>query len=175
MNSTLLYYFFGISLTALVFLLSLQPARGQQSDTAQTTKELEEQRILQPYQFERSTTTHIRMPSSGTYGVPEPKEYYQHPFLGQKYLDIAMAAYRESLKEGKGGLLLRFLNKIAPFINNQFQFGVYRIYDFPIIERGHPLLEPQMNSKTELQKKLESDKEPLTKPGEEGSWNAADG
>ena len=151
----------------LLWLGAAHAGVAQQTDTAQPSRELQEQRELQPYHSERTTTTHIRTPSSGTYGVPEPKQHYRHPFMGQKYLNVAVKAYQEQLKEDQGGALLRFLDKIAPFILNKFQFGVYRIYDMPIIERGKPLQEPQMDSKTQRQKELESDKHVLTKPGEE--------
>lgn len=151
----------------LLWLGAAQTGVAQQTDTAQPTRELQERRVLQPYHSERTTTTHIRTPSSGTYGVPEPKQYYQPPFMGQKYLDIAIEAYKEQLEENKGGVIFRFLDRIAPFIMNQFQFGVYRIYDMPIIGRDNPLLEPQMNSKTELQNKIESGRGPFSKPEKE--------
>lgn len=86
------------------------------------------------------------MPKTGLYAIPEPKEYYVHPFMAQKHLEMALADYYEDLEE-KPSLLFRFINAIAPFINNQFEFAVYRIYDLPIVERDQPMLDPQLIEK----------------------------
>lgn len=145
------YHFVALGIVVFLLLGLTQRGWSQQSDTTQTTEEieLEEQPFPQPYHSERSTNNFL-LPSSGTYGVPEPTEYYTPPFMGQKHLDAAVEAYRKRLKEGLGNsLLFQFISKIAPFVNNQFEFGVYRIYDLPIVERDHPLLYPQVENKLE--------------------------
>lgn len=142
------YHFFPALFVVAVIFFSPRPAQAQQTDTTGTTEELKlrQRQIQQPYHSERSTNNFL-LPSSGTYGVPEPTEYYKPPFMGQESLDAAVEAYRKELKEGLGNsVILRFLKTIAPYINNQFEFGVYQIYDLPIVERDHPLRYPQLNS-----------------------------
>ena len=124
---------------------------AQQSDTSQTQKrKLEERRVQQPYHSERSANSFL-LEESGTYGVPEPKEYYRPPFNGQESLDRAVEAYRKELEDSiANSPLFQLLGKVAPFITNQFEFGFYRIYDLPIVERDHPALYPQTDTeKTE--------------------------
>jgi len=125
---------------------TVQLGYAQQTDTSRIEKELRlERNFPQPYHSERSANNFL-LPSSGTYGVPEPTEYYTPPFKGQEYLDYAVEAYRKELEDSIGNtLLFRFISKIAPFVNNRFEFGVYKIYDLPIVERDHPLLYPQLN------------------------------
>lgn len=141
-------YYFCAALFA-VGVLILLPGRGvaQQADTSATVKEIElRQQFRQSYHSERKADNFV-LPSSGVYSVPEPKQYYKPPFTGQKSLDAAVEAYRKELKEGLGNsVIFRFLETIAPFINNQFEFGVYQIYDLPIVERDHPLRYPQLNN-----------------------------
>lgn len=145
------YHFAASGIVVFLLLGLAQQGFSQQSDTTRTTEEieLEVQPFPQPYHSERSTDNFL-LPSSGIYGVPEPTEYYTPPFMGQKHLDAAVEAYRKRLEEGLGNsLLFQFISKIAPFVNNQFEFGVYRIYDLPIVERDHPLLDPQVTNENE--------------------------
>lgn len=140
-----------VRLTAYTFSLVLLllgglllPASAQQSDTTDTTRRVDfkQREIPQAYHSERSTDKFL-LPESGTYAVPEPTEYYKPPFTGQESLDQAVAAYREELENSIANTpLFRFINKIAPFVNNTFEFGVYRMYDIPIIDRDHPMLYP---------------------------------
>jgi hypothetical protein len=119
-------------------------AFAQQTDTSRTEseRELKTRTVPQPFHKERSTNNFL-LPESGTYDVPDPTEYYTPPFEGQEYLDIAIAAYRQELEDSIGNTpFFKFLGKIAPFINTQFEFGVYRINDLPIIERDNPYLYP---------------------------------
>lgn len=82
------------------------------------------------------------LPQSGVFEMPEETQYYTPPFKGQYYLDLAVAAYREEQKDKLGlNWLFRFLGAIAPYVNNQFEFGVYRINDMPIVERDNPLFQ----------------------------------
>ncbi len=143
----------GLILILLFGIINL--AAAQQTDTSRTANErkLKERTVPQSYHSERSPTN-ILLPESGTYGVPEPTEYYTPPFMGQKYLDMAMAAYRKELENDISNTpLLKFINKILPFmsIDNTFEFGVYRIYDLPIIERDNPYLYPS-TAKEQIQK-----------------------
>lgn len=147
------YHVIIVGITALLVVALTGPGYAQQTDTTQTTKEMDlrQRQIPQPYHSERSTNNFL-LPSSGTYGVPEPTEYYTPPFMGQKSLDAAVEAYRKRLKEGMGNtLLFQFISKIAPFVNNQFEFGVYRIYDLPVVDRDHPLRYPQIDKSNEEQ------------------------
>lgn len=78
----------------------------------------------------------------GTYQVPTEKQYYIPPFKGQYYLDMAVEAYRKELENRIGDdWYWQFLKAISPYINNQFQFGFYNMYDIEFVDRDHPLLE----------------------------------
>ena len=147
MRNNLIYHLLLSGLIILLLLGTVQLGMAQQTDTTQTEKELKQEDLFpQPYHSERSTDKYL-LPSSGTYGVPEPTEYYTPPFKGQEYLDYAVEAYREELENSVANTpLFQFISKIAPFVNNRFEFGVYRIYDLPIVERDHPLLYPQVNN-----------------------------
>lgn len=82
------------------------------------------------------------MNEMGSYQVPEETEYYQPPFKGQEYLDMAVEAYQEELEKQIGpDWLSRFMRAVSPFINNQFEFGFYQIYDLPVVERDNPLFQ----------------------------------
>lgn len=146
------HHFFAVGLVLIACSACVQPVFGQQSDTSRVTKELEEQEpFFQSYHSERSVGN-LYMPKTGTFNVPEPKQYYTPPFMGQKYLEIALAHYYKKLKEEEGGPLYRILKIIAPYINNGFEFFVYQIYDMPIVDRDQPMLEPQLNGRDSKQK-----------------------
>lgn len=152
-RSTLTVWMYQSFISGLVLILLLgiiNLSTAQQTDTSRTTQRtLEQKEVPQPYHSERSTNNFL-LPSSGTYNVPEPTEYYTPPFEGQKYLDYAVEAYLKELEEGLASTsLFQFFKTIAPFIYNKFEFAVYRIYDLPIIERDHPLLDPQLDEKEE--------------------------
>lgn len=134
-------------LTILVILVAAAAACGQQSDTGEVVKRLQPQETyLQPHN-ERHVGN-MYMPRTGQFSIPEPKQYYTRPFMGQKYLEIALEAYYEKWK-GEKSLLYRFINTVAPLIKNQFTFAVYRVYDLPIVDRDNPLLDPQLIKKDE--------------------------
>ncbi|MDZ7715603.1 MAG: hypothetical protein U5J95_05255 [Balneolaceae bacterium] len=97
---------------------------------------------------ERQTGS-VYLPQSGVFEVPEENPYYQIPFKGQYYLDIAVEAYREELKKNQSaGWLNKFFQAIAPFINNKFQFGHYAIYDMPVVERDNALFQSHTNDES---------------------------
>lgn len=150
MNSRKTYPFlaFGVILVILVGITGV--ANAQQTDTTQTKEKLETQRkALQQYHSERSTHGYV-LTESGTYNVPEPTEYYKPPFTGQESLDRAVAFYRQEFENSIANTkLFQIIAKVAPFITNSFQFGFYQIYDLPIVERDHPLLEPQIKEENQ--------------------------
>lgn len=116
---------------------------AQQADSTRRTFFLNPQSgstINQPHS-ERSMGT-LSLPQSGVYEMPEETQYYTPPFKGQYYLDLAVEAYREEQRDKLGlNWLFGFLNAIAPYVNNQFQFGVYQINDMPIVGRDNPLFQ----------------------------------
>ncbi len=119
---------------------------AQQSDTTQTRKELDlrEDSARIPYHSERSANSFL-LSESGSYNVPDPKQYYQPPFTGQESLDRAVAFYRQQLENSiVNSAVFQLIGKIAPFVMNRFEFGFYQIYDMPIVDRDHPLLDPQI-------------------------------
>lgn len=74
--------------------------------------------------------------------MPEETQYYTHPFKGQYYLDLAVEAYRDEQKDKLGlNWLFQFLNAISPYVNNQFEFGVYQINDMPVVGRDNPMFQ----------------------------------
>lgn len=126
----------------LVCLLFPVLALAQETDSTRRNLHLQNQRqqlLQQP--LERQLSGGI-MSEMGTYQVPEKTQYYTPPFKGQEYLDMAVEAYRRELEERIGPQWLsKFFKTVSPFINNKFEFGVYQIYDLPIVERDHPLFQ----------------------------------
>lgn len=138
-----------ISLMSFGLLLLAVTKLGytQQTDTTEVTKHLQqEETFLQPHNERK--VGNMFMPKTGQFNVPEPKQYYTPPFKGQKYLEIALEAYYKKWEGGKS-LLYQFINTVAPFIDNQFEFAVYQIYDLPIVERDQPMLDPQLPERQE--------------------------
>lgn len=79
--------------------------------------------------------------------MPEMTRYYVPDFKGQYYLDLAVEAYREEQRDKLGlNWLFKFLNAISPYVNNRFEFGVYRINDMPVVERDNPLFKSHSSS-----------------------------
>lgn len=147
MSKRLIAILWVIGFSALITL----PLFAQRSDTVEIARE----RKLQEYSFQSYHTDravgNMMMPQTGKFSVPEPKKYYVHPFMGQQYLEAALQHYYKKWDAQKS-LLFRFINAIAPYINNGFEFAVYRIYDLPIVERNNPLLDPQLNAKQQSRK-----------------------
>lgn len=118
-------------------------AYAQQADSTRRTFFMRPESgssINQPHS-ERSMGTHS-LPQSGVFEMPEETQYYTPPFKGQYYLDLAVEAYRQEQRDKLGlNWLFGFLNAIAPYVNNQFQFGVYRINDLPVVARDNPLFQ----------------------------------
>jgi hypothetical protein len=122
-------------------------AAAQETDTTKQKLNLEPEpeREIQRPQFDRPASGGI-MTEIGSYQVPEETQYYDPPFKGQEYLDMAVEAYRKELENQIGNnWFWKFLDTISPFINNQFEFGVYQIYDQPVVGRNNPLFKSYQN------------------------------
>lgn len=144
----------GIYRTAVLFIalcsFTLVPvylAQAQQADSTKRTFFLRpETKSLKAQPHSERSIGSYSLPESGVFEVPEETEYYVLPFKGQHYLDMAVEALREEQRDKLGlNWLFRFLNAISPYVNNQFQFGVYRINDMPIVARDNPLFQSHNN------------------------------
>lgn len=129
----------------LLTATSLLPiiAWAQEADTTKRELDLnnEQRKIFLRQQFERQASGGI-MTEMGTYRVPNEKQYYSPPFKGQYYLDMAVEAYRKELENKIGNnWYWQFLKAVSPYINNQFEFGVYQINDIEFVDRDHPLFQ----------------------------------
>jgi hypothetical protein len=120
---------------------------AQETDTTrqEIEPEQEEQKLNMQSKFDRSMSGGI-MSEMGSYEVPSETEYYTPPFKGQEYLDMAVEAYRKELERSIGpDWMWQFMKTVSPYINNQFEFGVYQIYDLPIVDRDNPLFQSHGN------------------------------
>ncbi len=133
-----------------MLLVPLQYALAQQADSTKRTFFLRpETKSLESQPHSERSIGSYALPQSGVFEMPEETQYYVLPFKGQYYLDLAVEAYREEQRDKLGlNWLFRFLNAISPYVNNQFQFGVYRINDMPLVARDNPLFQSH-NSKDE--------------------------
>jgi hypothetical protein len=135
----------------MVLLLALiVPASVFAQETDTTKQEIEretrERSLDLQRQLDRSMSGGM-MTEMGTYSVPDDKQFYKPPFMGQKYLDQAVEAYRKEIRNKIGnGWYWDVLRAISPFINNKFEFGVYGIYDWDPIDRDNPLQKSYNNS-----------------------------
>lgn len=134
----------------LLLLLGMIPVLTQAQEVDTTRQEIkpeqEEQKLNMQSKFDRSMSGGI-MSEMGSYEVPSETEYYTPPFKGQEYLDMAVEAYRKELEKSIGpDWMWQFMKTISPYINNQFEFGVYQIYDLPIVERDNPLFQSDSNN-----------------------------
>lgn len=139
--------FLGGLILSVLFIL---PVCGiaQERDTTRRSIEIDkkEEAIKLKYRLDRPASAGM-LSESGVHAVPEPTRYFKPPFKGQEYLDQAVEAYRKELGPA---WLANLFRAISPFINNRFEFGVYRIYDMPLIDRDNPLLQSS-NSKEKLE------------------------
>jgi hypothetical protein len=130
----------------LLFCLVL-PGQAQERDTTKTEiriRQLPRPAPLHLHGHSERSFNNLALPSTGIYGKPDETKYYQPPFKGQYYLDLAVEAYREEIKDDLGlNWLFRFIKMMAPYVNNRFEFGVYKIEDLPIVDRDNPLTKPQ--------------------------------
>lgn len=135
----------------LLLLLGVIPVITLAQETDTTRQEIEpeqeERKLNMQSKFDRSMSGGI-MSEMGSYEVPSETEYYTPPFKGQEYLDMAVEAYRKELERSIGpDWMWQFIKTVSPYINNQFEFGVYQIYDLPIVDRDNPLFQSDSNNK----------------------------
>lgn len=141
------YRIIPVLLTVGICFLLPALAAAQEKDTTKQKLNLEpeQEQTLQQPEFDRSASGGL-MTEMGSYQVPEETQYYSPPFKGQEYLDKAVEAYRKELEKRMGNKWFwKFLDTISPYINNEFEFGVYQIYDLPVVERGNPLFQSYQN------------------------------
>jgi len=131
-----------------IILVPAQLALAQQADSTKRTFFLRpESKSLKAQPHSERSIGSYALPQSGVFEMPEETQYYVLPFKGQYYLDMAVEAYREEQRDKLGlNWLFRFLNAISPYVNNQFQFGVYRINDMPVVARDNPLFQSHNSS-----------------------------
>ncbi len=137
-------YILAVGIIFILLLGVVDIGMAQERDTTKTERPIRSRPLLFEMEghSERSVNN-IPLPSSGVYKVPEETKYYKPPFMGQHYLDMAVEAYREEQRDKLGlNKLFRFMNMLAPYVYNQFEFGVYQIENLPIVDRDNPLLKP---------------------------------
>lgn len=126
----------------LLFLLFCAPGLSfaQETDTTRQMLELKrKQRSLDfPQNTERSMSGGL-MTKMGTYNAPTEGQYYHPPFMGQKYLDMAVEAYYKEMEENFGGWFWNFLRSVSPYIRVQFAPLEPPKMQFP--DRNNPLWE----------------------------------
>lgn len=89
--------------------------------------------------FDRSLSGGM-MTEMGMYKVPSETQYYQAPFKGQDYLDMAVKAYREQLKEGIGNnWYWNFLKAVSPYIS--LELGAFQTMQMEYVDRTNPLFQ----------------------------------
>lgn len=130
----------------MLFLIPII-SEAQEADTTQ--KELNIEQREAPEELRTNMDREMgggQMTEMGSYQVPEESVPYVPPFKGQEYLDMAVEAYRRQLENDIGpNWLWKFLDTISPYIKNDFEFGVYQIYDQPVVDRDNPLFESYRN------------------------------
>ncbi len=128
-------------INALLFLLLSAPgvSFAQETDTTLQKLELEKrkQRSLDLQQNTERSMSGGMMTKMGTYDIPSEGQYYHPPFMGQKYLDKAVEAYREELEEMGGGWFWNFLRSVSPYVRVQFAPLDGPAMQFP--DRDNPL------------------------------------
>ena len=117
-------------------------ASAQETDTTTINirEEQEESRSINlGRQFDRSISGGS-LTEMGTFDVPRENQYYQRPFKGQEYLDMAVQAYREQLKSDiDGGWFWQFLKTVSPYI--RLEMGAFETMQLQYIDRDHPAFE----------------------------------
>lgn len=129
----------------LLFLLPLC-ASGQETDT--TAIEIESNRdtprtLNLNSQLDRPATGGL-MSEMGTHEIPRDKQYYQHPFKGQEYLDMAVEAYREEMGNQVGDQWYwQFLQAVSPYI--KLHMEVFETMQMQYVDRDHPFFQSYGN------------------------------
>lgn len=129
------FLFLGLSI-----LLHPSSVSGQERDTTRIEIQ-EDQKDRQSLNLNRNRDRSMSggsMTEMGTYNVPSETQYYERPFKGQKYLDMAVEAYREELENNVGeNWYWQFLKAVSPFIN--LQLGAFETLQMEYVDRDHPL------------------------------------
>lgn len=115
---------------------------GQETDTTQIEikQDQESDRTVNlDQQFDRSATGGI-LTEMGTYQVPSETQYYQRPFKGQEYLDMAVEAYRKEMEQQVGNnWYWQFLKTVSPYI--RLELGAFQTMQMQYVDRDNPLFE----------------------------------
>ena len=117
---------------------------AQQADSTRRTFFMSPQpSSVSPSPHQERMVGSYNLPESGVFPEVPSTRYYEFPFMGQFYLDMAVEAYREEQRDKLGlNWLFRFLDAISPYVNNRFQFGFYGIEDMGTpIRRDNPLFQ----------------------------------
>lgn len=139
----------GILFCCLLLLLQLT-ASAQETDTTKIELEQDQESdrmINLNQQFDRSVSEGI-MTEMGTYQMPSEQQYYQHPFKGQEYLDMAVKAYREEMNKRAGGnWYWQFLKAVSPYI--QLELGAFQTMQLQYVDRTNPLFQSYKDNQKE--------------------------
>ena len=80
------------------------------------------------------------MSDMGTYQMPTEGQYYKRPFKGQYYLDKAVEAYREQLREEVGSnWYWQFLKTVSPYV--RMHLGAFQEFEMRYVDRDNPLFQ----------------------------------
>ena len=128
---------------SILFLSLLFPGLVVAQETDTTRQELDfdttQQEVNLQQQYDRSMSGGM-MSNMGTYNTPSEGQYYKRPFLGQKYLDQAVEAYRKEVENRMGGSWYwRFLKAVSPYI--RLQLGAFQGSQMNFVDRNNPLFQ----------------------------------
>lgn len=123
-----------------------QVGLAQERDTSEVRLEQDEESrrsINLDRQYERSISGGS-MTEMGTYNVPSETQYYERPFKGQEYLDMAVEAYREEIEDKMGGSWYwDFLKAVSPFI--RMELGAFQTMELEYPDKDNPLWQSYTN------------------------------
>lgn len=123
--------------TTFLFLIFLLPISAVAQETDTTRQELDFDTQQRETQLDRSMSGGM-MSKMGTYDMPSEGQYYKRPFMGQKYLDQAVEAYRREIENKMGGnWYWQFLKAVSPFI--RMELGAFRDNELIYVDRDNPL------------------------------------
>lgn len=128
----------------ILFFLLPSLVLGQDQDTTRQELDFEKRRQLDiQQQLDRSMSGGV-MTEMGTYQIPSETQYYQHPFKGQEYLDMAVEAYRKEIENQVGdNWYWQFLKAVSPFI--RLELGAFQTMQLEYPDRDNPLWQSYSN------------------------------
>lgn len=122
-----------------LFLCFLLPISAVAQETDTTRQQLDLDTGQRDIQLDRSMSGGM-MSKMGTYNMPSEGQYYKRPFMGQKYLDQAVEAYRREIENQVGeNWYWQFLKAVSPFI--RLELGAFQGPQMEFIDPDHPLFE----------------------------------